>query len=186
MFRIHLRQLGTSAVWVAALMTMAPVVLLAPGTAFAQRTITVVLPEEPDSLDNCNSARSAVGRVIRQNVNETLVGLDPGHAAAAEETAWDHDMAEHRDDYRRKRDRLLAVLDPERFRAVKPGGAFYFFIPAPWGTATEFVEKCIENNLLVLPGSIFSRQDTHFRVSYAAKDEVIDAGAAVLNRLARG
>jgi hypothetical protein len=50
---------------------------IAPGAAFAQRTITIVIPEEPDSLDNCNSARSAVGRVIRQNVNETLIELDP-------------------------------------------------------------------------------------------------------------
>jgi peptide/nickel transport system substrate-binding protein len=50
---------------------------VAPNAAFAQRTVTVVLPEEPDSLDNCNSARSAVGRVIRQNVNETLIELDP-------------------------------------------------------------------------------------------------------------
>ena len=74
MFRIHLRQLGTTAVSVAALMTMA---LIAPGAAFAQKTITIVLPEEPDSLDNCNSARSAVGRVIRENVNETLIELDP-------------------------------------------------------------------------------------------------------------
>src|SRR4029434_8397358 len=78
MFRIKLRQLGTTAVSVAALMTMA---LIAPGAAFAQRTITIVIPEEPDSLDNCNSARSAVGRVIRQNVNETLIELHPNDSS---------------------------------------------------------------------------------------------------------
>ena len=78
MFRINLRQLGTTAVSAAALMTMA---LIAPGAAFAQRTITIVIPEEPDSLDNCNSARSAVGRVIRQNVNETLIELDPNDSS---------------------------------------------------------------------------------------------------------
>ena len=74
MFRISLRLLGTTAVSVATFMTMA---LIAPSAAFAQKTITIVLPEEPDSLDNCNSARSAVGRVIRENVNETLIELDP-------------------------------------------------------------------------------------------------------------
>ncbi|HET7159917.1 MAG TPA: ABC transporter substrate-binding protein, partial [Burkholderiales bacterium] len=74
MSRIHLRQLGTTAVSIAALMTMA---LMAPGAAVAQRIITIVIPEEPDSLDNCNSQRSAVGRVIRQNINETLIELDP-------------------------------------------------------------------------------------------------------------
>src|SRR6185295_12663883 len=55
--------------------------LAAPGAAFAQGTITIVIPEEPDSLDNCNSARSAVGRVIRQNVNETLIELDPNDSS---------------------------------------------------------------------------------------------------------
>jgi peptide/nickel transport system substrate-binding protein len=55
--------------------------LTAPGAAFAQRTITIVIPEEPDSLDNCNSARSAVGRVIRENVNETLIELDPNDSS---------------------------------------------------------------------------------------------------------
>ena len=38
MFRIHLRQLGTTAVSVVALMTMA---LIAPGAAFAQKTIII-------------------------------------------------------------------------------------------------------------------------------------------------
>src|SRR5918993_2673872 len=74
MFRTDLRLRGATVVSVAALMTIG---LIAPGAAFAQRTITIVIPEEPDSLDNCNSPRSAVGRVIRQNVNETLIELDP-------------------------------------------------------------------------------------------------------------
>ena len=74
MFRINLRQLSTTTASAAALVAMA---LIAPVEAFAQKTITIVLPEEPDSLDNCNSGRSAVGRVIRQNVNETLIELDP-------------------------------------------------------------------------------------------------------------
>ena len=62
----------------AALLSLA---LFAPGAAVAQKIVTVVLPEEPDSLDNCNSARSAVGRVIRQNINETLVQLDPNDSS---------------------------------------------------------------------------------------------------------
>src|SRR4029079_17072646 len=78
MLRINLRQLGPAAVSVAALVTT---ILIAPGAAFAQKTITIVIPEEPDSLDNCDSARSAVGRVIRQNVNETLIELDPNDSS---------------------------------------------------------------------------------------------------------
>ena len=78
MFRQRLRQLGIFTIGAA---TLAGAALLTPGAAFAQKTITVVLPEEPDSLDNCNSGRSNVGRVIRQNVNETLIELDPNDSS---------------------------------------------------------------------------------------------------------
>ena len=39
--------------------------------------ITVVMPSEPPSLDNCNSTRQIEGRMIRQNLNESLVDRDP-------------------------------------------------------------------------------------------------------------
>ena len=65
--------------------------LFAPGEAYAQKTVTIVLPEEPDSLDSCNSARSAVGRVNRQNVVESLVELDPndGKITPRLATSWE-------------------------------------------------------------------------------------------------
>ena len=87
------------------------------------------------------------------------------------------------DRYRQKRDRLLAGIEGH-FEVVKPGGAFYAFPKAPWGTGSEFVMQAIENNLLVIPGNIFSQHDTHFRISYAASDETIDQGIEILNRMA--
>jgi aspartate aminotransferase/aminotransferase len=98
--------------------------------------------------------------------------------------AWDYDTSQIVADYRRKRDRLYDGLK-DRFRVVKPGGAFYMFPQAPWGTATEFVAEAIRNSLLMIPGMTFSRRDTHFRLSYAARDETIDQGIEILNRLAR-
>ncbi len=98
--------------------------------------------------------------------------------------AWDYDVSAIVAAYRRKRDRLYAGLK-DRFEVVKPGGAFYMFPKAPWGTATEFVAEAIRNNLLVIPGNTFSRRDTHFRLSYAAADETIDRGIEILNRVAR-
>lgn len=86
--------------------------------------------------------------------------------------------------YQAKRDRLISALS-EDFEIAKPGGAFYLFPKAPWGTGGEFVEHAIANNLLIIPGNIFSRSDTHFRVSYAASDETIDRGIEVLKKLAR-
>jgi aspartate aminotransferase/aminotransferase len=75
----------------------------------------------------------------------------------------------------------------DQFGLVKPGGAFYAFVPIPkWAAnATEFVKKAIENNVLVIPGNVFSEKDTHFRISYATTDEKIRKGLDVLNRLAK-
>jgi aspartate/methionine/tyrosine aminotransferase len=83
--------------------------------------------------------------------------------------AMDVDVTPHVEDYRRKRDLLYAGLS-DLYEVTKPGGAFYIFPKAPWGTGSEFVAKAIENQLLIIPGNIFSRRDTHFRISYAASD----------------
>jgi aspartate/methionine/tyrosine aminotransferase len=103
------------------------------------------------------------------------------HAGLA---AWDYDVSAITADYRRKRDRLYEGLK-DRFEMTRPGGAFYCFPKAPWGSGSEFVAECIRNELLVIPGNVFSRRDTHFRISYAAEDRTIDRGVEILNRLAR-
>jgi aspartate/methionine/tyrosine aminotransferase len=103
------------------------------------------------------------------------------HAGVA---AWDYDVSAIVADYRRKRDRLLDGLR-ERYQLVQPGGAFYAFAKAPWGAGTEFVTEAIRNSLLIIPGNVFSRHDTHFRISYAAADETLERGIEILNRIAR-
>ena len=103
------------------------------------------------------------------------------HAGVA---ALDHDVAPIVDDYRRKRDRLAAGLR-DVYEFAIPGGAFYLFPKAPWGTGTEFVTEAIKNNLLIIPGGTFSPRDTHFRISYAASDEMIDRGIEILRKMAK-
>ncbi len=71
-----------------------------------------------------------------------------------------------------------------RFEFTKPDGAFYLFPKAPWGTDVEFVEEAIRNNVLIIPGSVFSERNTHFRISYAADDRILLRGIEVLNRIA--
>jgi aspartate aminotransferase/aminotransferase len=101
------------------------------------------------------------------------------HAGLA---ALDYDVSGIVADYKRKRDLLVDGLKGCYEFAV-PGGAFYLFPQSPWGRATEFVSEAIGNNLLMIPGGVFSRRDTHFRVSYAASDEVLKRGIAILRRL---
>ncbi len=98
--------------------------------------------------------------------------------------AMDVEVTGHINDYRRKRDLLVDGLS-DAYEIARPGGAFYAFPKAPWGTGGEFVTKAIENNLLIIPGNIFSHQDTHFRLSYAADDRVIERGIEVLLELAK-
>jgi aspartate aminotransferase/aminotransferase len=93
------------------------------------------------------------------------------------------DMSRYTAEYRRRRDLLLGGL-ADAYECAPPGGAFYAFPKAPWGTGTEFVARCIENELLVIPGKIFSKQDTHFRISYSASEATIQRGVDVLRRLA--
>ena len=97
--------------------------------------------------------------------------------------AWDFDTSGFTVDYHHKRDLLCNGLK-DRFEIVKPGGAFYMFPRAPWGSGTEFVAEAIRNNLLIIPGNVFSCRDSHFRVSYAAEDKTIERGIEILNRLA--
>lgn len=108
----------------------------------------------------------------------------PSIAQYAGMAAMDFDVSGIVADYKRKRDRLCAGLK-DRFEFEVPGGAFYLFAKTPWGTGTEFVAEAIRHSLLIIPGGVFSRHDTHFRISYAARDETLDRGIEVLNSLAR-
>ncbi len=98
--------------------------------------------------------------------------------------ALDVDMSRELKAYRRKRNMILAGLSVI-MTLSPPAGAFYAFPKLPWGTGMEFVARAIEEHqLLVIPGNVFSRRDTHFRISYAAPDEVIERGIEVLKKLA--
>ncbi len=86
--------------------------------------------------------------------------------------------------YRAKRDRMVGGLS-DLYEIEHPDGAFYIFPKVPSGTASDFVARAIEHELLIIPGKIFSLRDTHFRISYAASDEILDRGIEILRRLAR-
>ena len=96
--------------------------------------------------------------------------------------ALDYDISDLVDVYRTKRDLLYEGLK-DKFELVKPGGAFYAFIKAPGGSGSKFVEKAIANNVLIIPGNVFSEKDTHFRISYATSNAKIQEGVEILRSL---
>jgi len=104
------------------------------------------------------------------------------HAGLA---ALDVDMAPHVAEYRLKRDLMRREL-ADLYDLGEPGGAFYLFAEAPGGDATAFVQRAIAAGLLVIPGGVFSRRDTHFRISYAASEATLRRGVEALKGLASG
>jgi len=107
----------------------------------------------------------------------------PSFAQKAALKAFDEPTHQARDAYRRKRDIIYDGLK-DRFHVVKPSGAFYVFPEAPGGDGAAFAELAVRNNVLVVPGNVFSDRNTHFRVSFAARDETLRRGVQVLNSLA--
>lgn len=98
--------------------------------------------------------------------------------------AMDWNPAEMVKAYARKRDIIVNGLK-DRYEICPPSGAFYVFPKCPFGTALEFVQKAIQEQVLIIPGSVFSQRDTHFRISYATKEETLYRGIEILNRLSR-
>ncbi len=97
--------------------------------------------------------------------------------------APDYNISEYVKDYTLKRDTIYQGLKQGGFEVNKPGGAFYIFPKVKFGTDSEFVEKAIKNNVLIIPGSVFSEKNTHFRIAFAAPLETIKKGAEILSNL---
>jgi len=106
----------------------------------------------------------------------------PAFAQKAAIVALQRGTAEMLASYRRKRDIVYDGLK-QRFNVNKPAGAFYIFPEAPGGEADGFVRRAIENNVLIIPGNVFSERNTHFRISFAAPDETLQQGVRILNAL---
>lgn len=102
------------------------------------------------------------------------------HAAVA---ALEFDHSAKVETYAKRRDLVYGLLR-ERFNVTRPNGAFYIFPEAPGGDGEAFCAKAIENNVIIIPGKVFSEKNTHFRISFAASEDTLRRGADTLNRLA--
>ncbi|MDR0871473.1 MAG: pyridoxal phosphate-dependent aminotransferase [Planctomycetaceae bacterium] len=97
----------------------------------------------------------------------------------------DVEMKEQIESYRKRAMMLYNALKDD-YDVVPPEGAFYMFPKAPWGTATEFVEKAIKKyEMLIIPGGVFSTRDTHFRISYSATEATIERGIEAFKKLVK-
>jgi len=109
----------------------------------------------------------------------------PSFAQVAVAETLDVDTAKQiKKNYQEKRDLVFNALKQD-FEVLKPEGAFYMFVKAPAGRAKQFVERAAKKNLLIVPGSVFSRKDSHFRISFAVKQETLLRGVKILKEIKR-
>ncbi len=94
------------------------------------------------------------------------------------------DMSSQLSDYAEKRDLMSAALAGS-FEVGSADGAFYLFVKAPEGfNGDSFTELAIKNNVLIIPGSVFSERDSHFRICYTVPNDQLLRGAEILCSLA--
>jgi aspartate aminotransferase/aminotransferase len=131
------------------------------------------------------AAREPIKEIIEQmtKIQQYTFVCAPRPLQMAAIEALDYDINDLINSYREKRNMVYAGLR-DKFELVRPEGAFYAFLRAPGDSASQFVEKAIKNNVLVIPGSVFSEKDTHFRISYTTSNEKIEQGVEILRKLA--
>lgn len=105
--------------------------------------------------------------------------------------AFGVDMKPQVEAYRRKREMVMERLGPLT-GLQRPGGAFYAFVPIPGvpgraaANSREFFERALAKNVLIVPGDVFSQRDTHFRLSFATSDAMLERGLEALAGMMRG
>jgi aspartate/methionine/tyrosine aminotransferase len=86
-----------------------------------------------------------------------------------------------REIYKNRRNYLVDSLK-SKYDLVVPDGAIYAFpkVPDQFASDTAFVEFMIQKKLLVIPGSVFSAKNSHFRISYGVADNVFEQAIKIL------
>lgn len=95
----------------------------------------------------------------------------------------DYPFEEYRVDYALRRDLIYNGLREIGLNVSKPSGAFYIFPEAPGLDGAAFVKRCIEHELLVVPGNVFSTRNSHFRISFAASREMLTRGLSIIKEV---
>ncbi|MBD3300100.1 MAG: aminotransferase class I/II-fold pyridoxal phosphate-dependent enzyme [Candidatus Moranbacteria bacterium] len=83
--------------------------------------------------------------------------------------------------YKQKRDYLFENLK-NKFNLNRTQGAFYAFVEIP-KNQKNFHQKLLQKNILTVPGSVFSEKASHFRISFAVADEVLEKGVEILKKI---
>ncbi len=106
----------------------------------------------------------------------------PSFAQYASLQAFDIDQENMVRLYKEKRDFVYSSLK-DKYQIIKPDGAFYFFIKHPVFNGDDLAMKALEKNIMLIPGSVFSNKNTHFRLSFSNTMEELEKGMEGLSTI---
>lgn len=95
------------------------------------------------------------------------------------------DLSDIREDYKLRINYISEHLDESFVCSICEGGIF-FFIGVPECikmSATDFCKELLYNGVLVVPGRIFSKRDTHFRMSICKSLDDIVRAVDIINKV---
>ena len=93
-------------------------------------------------------------------------------------TAWNDTahVAQHRHQYKKKRDQVINALESINMKVFGGNAGFYvWFLSEQHATSQSLADWLLEKGLLVTPGTVFgSNGNPYVRMVYCLRDEVID------------
>jgi aspartate aminotransferase/aminotransferase len=102
------------------------------------------------------------------------------HAAIV---AFDSDIHRFVEGYAQNLELVLRELSA-LYEIAPSQGALYMMIRAPQG-GEDFVERMLRRNVLLVPGKAFSSRDTHVRLTYSVRRDILARGIALLQEEAK-
>lgn len=84
-------------------------------------------------------------------------------------------------------DEVCQILSDGGVEYVRPQAAFFAWVRAPMASGSGFAKRCFDDGVAVVPGRLFSRHDTHVRLSFAGLREptlrAVEAFVAVYQKV---
>jgi len=122
---------------------------------------------------------------VKSNIDSGLsqANQEMGIAALDLSSEW---LDNNNEVYRKRRDKVVSVLNEIGVPAVAPKGALYIWTPVPEGyTSAEFAQKLLDEvNVVVTPGNGYGPGgEGYIRLSLTIPDDQIDEGLRRLSKL---
>lgn len=152
--------------------------------SFYPRTVTIMSPSKTASLAPWRVGYvSAPQDIIEQmvKVQQVFYVCAPVPAQHALKASLTEDYAPLRKQFVHKRNAIHENLRKTSLLSYDLQGAFYAFLDV--GDEKGFTKKALEKELLLVPGSTFSKESTHVRLAYSVPDESLQNALKIIHEI---